>query len=313
MISDTRRAASALGGEVVGRDEILCPGPGHGPRDRSLSVRISASSPDGFMTHSFAGDGWRECRDHVRRLFGIERERGPAPRAAVEALRRAPDPKPQDDERRARDLSTAAALVAAMRPVRGTPGESYLREVRHIDTSAVADVLERTDAIGWHPAVYFNEPDHPMHGRRLGCIVGVMTDVKTAQPSGAISRTYLSPDGTKVGKAKTLGAPTGIARLSPDDEVLGGLFLAEGFETALTAMALGLRPTWATGGTAEMARFPVPPGIECLTIIADHDPRGGGEKAARAVEATWRKAGREVRIFRSEQIGDLNDTIGRAS
>jgi len=34
---DVRAAARALGGDVVGRDQILCPGPGHSPRDRSLA------------------------------------------------------------------------------------------------------------------------------------------------------------------------------------------------------------------------------------------------------------------------------------
>ena len=199
-----------------------------------------------------------------------------------------------------------------MRPVRGTPGERYLRETRRINTEGIADVLERADAIGWHPSVYFHGPGHELHRQRLGCIISVMTDPLTAKPTGAISRTYLN-EGRKIGKAKTLGFPTGIIRLSEDANVLGGLFIAEGLETALTAMALGLRPIWATGSTGEMARFPILPGIEALTIVADHDAKGGGEKAARAVEAAWRGIGREVRIFRSEQIGDLNDAISETA
>ena len=83
---------------------------------------------------------------------------------------------------------------------------------------AIRDILERTDAIGWHPEVFFNEPGHPLHGQLLGCIVGVMTDPATAAPTGAISRTYVH-EGHKIGKAKTLGSPAGIIRLSPDDEV----------------------------------------------------------------------------------------------
>jgi hypothetical protein len=200
-----------------------------------------------------------------------------------------------------------------MRPVRGTPGEAYLRETRRVETDAIADVLERMDAIGWHPRVYFNQPGHPVHGQRLGCIIGVMTAPVTAGRTGAISRTYIS-EGHKVAKAKTLGGPSGIIRLSLDEDVLEGLHLAEGLETALTAMALGLRPIWATGSSGKMARFPLLNGIGTLTILADHDPKGAGEKAARAIEATWRSAGREVRIFRSDQLGDLNDAIlGRPS
>jgi putative DNA primase/helicase len=65
--SDLRAAARALGGEVAG-GEILCPGPSHGPRDRSLSVKLSASAPDGFLVHSFAGDPWQDCRGRNRAL-----------------------------------------------------------------------------------------------------------------------------------------------------------------------------------------------------------------------------------------------------
>ena len=48
-----RTAAIALCGDVVGRESVLCPGPGHSPKDRSLSVRLT---PDGPVVHSFAGD-----------------------------------------------------------------------------------------------------------------------------------------------------------------------------------------------------------------------------------------------------------------
>jgi hypothetical protein len=63
---DPADIARALGGERSGRDTILCPGPGHSPRDRSLSVRLDPRAPDGFLIYSHAGDDWRECRDYVR-------------------------------------------------------------------------------------------------------------------------------------------------------------------------------------------------------------------------------------------------------
>jgi hypothetical protein len=136
-----------------------------------------------------------------------------------------------------------------------------------------------------------------------------MTDAVTARPTGAISRTYIGSDGTKVEKAKTLGTPAGIVRLTPDEEVLEGLFLAEGLETALAAMAIGLRPMWSTGSTSLMRSFPVLPGIEALTIIADHDASGAGEAAAQEAASRWRAAGCEARILRPRALGDLNDMI----
>ena len=204
-------------------------------------------------------------------------------------------------------------IVRELVSVRGTPGERYLAEVRKIDIDAIADVLERTDAIGWHPSVMFREQGHALHGRRLGCLVGVMSDPISAMPTGAISRTYLTPDLAKIGKAKTLGRPAGVIRLDPDDEVLGGLHLAEGIETGLTAMSWGLRPTWATGSTALMSKFPVLSGVECLNPIVDHDRNGAGETAAREAEARWRPAGREVRLLRSDAHGDLNDVLKEAA
>jgi hypothetical protein len=53
----------------------------------------------------------------------------------------------------ARAAPSAAAHIRETRPVRGTPGERYFRSSRRIDTGAVADVLERTDAIGWQTRI----------------------------------------------------------------------------------------------------------------------------------------------------------------
>jgi putative DNA primase/helicase len=58
-----------------------------------------------------------------------------------------------------------------------------------------------------------------------------------------------------------------------------------------------------------MADFPILNGIEALTIIADNDKSGDGEKAARKAEARWLAAGREIRLLRSDDYGDLNDII----
>ncbi len=224
---------------------------------------------------------------------------------------RKPAGRAGDDEARRlkRDLASAARIASAIVPLFGTPGETYLRDIRKIDVAAIEDVMSRTDAIGWHPGVYFNEPGHALNGQRLGSIIGVMTDSVTAQPTGAISRIYLGPDLMKIGKAKTLGAPMGIIRLSPDDEVLEGLWIAEGLETALAGMAIGLRPIWSTGSSGLMASFPVLSGIEALTVVVDHDLNGAGERAAREVEARWLAAGKEVRLKMSDALGDLNDAL----
>ena len=95
-----------------------------------------------------------------------------------------------------------------------------------------------------------------------------------------------------------MGGGGGIIRLSPDEDVLQGLTLAEGLETELAALSIGLRPVWSTGSNTNMAKFPLLAGVESLTILADHDAAGAGERAAREVEARWRAAGTEVRILK---------------
>jgi hypothetical protein len=66
---DLRQVAAALGGDVS-KDQVLAPGPGHSPADRSLSVKLSTDAPDGFIVHSFAGDDPIICRDYVREKCG---------------------------------------------------------------------------------------------------------------------------------------------------------------------------------------------------------------------------------------------------
>ncbi len=125
-------------------------------------------------------------------------------RDAVKDLSGAPivEEDPGEAARRARKWAFCRAVieetVSGLRPILGSPGETYLRDERAIDTSlpAIRRALETIAAVGWHPSVYFSqkdpdEPFHELHGRRLGCIVGMMTDPATGERLGPISRTYL--------------------------------------------------------------------------------------------------------------------------
>jgi hypothetical protein len=216
-------------------------------------------------------------------------------------------------EMRGRQPFDAAASIKSILPdlssVLDSPGERYLREERKIDLGPTEDLLASKHAIGWHPEVLFNDPGHSLHRRCIGCIVGIMTDPLTGEPTGSISRTYIDSNGRKVGKAKSLGQGGGIIRLSLDEDVQQGLFLAEGIETALAAASIGLRPIWSTGSNTRMAAFPLLPGVESLGILADHDAAGAGERGARDVDARWRAAGIEVRILMWEKLGDINDAL----
>jgi hypothetical protein len=137
---DARAIAAALGGQVAGINTILCPGPGHSPRDRSLAVQITPNAPDGFLVFSHAGDDWRKCRDYVRQRLGL-----PAWQPGDGRQRRVPDqyvakwdlsaiesemediPPPWTEDELARIAGAQRLWNESVDP-RGTLAETYLRE-----------------------------------------------------------------------------------------------------------------------------------------------------------------------------------------
>ena len=214
-----------------------------------------------------------------------------------------------------------AKILARLQPVAGTPGEAYLRDVRRIDVDhwAIQRALEDVETLGWCERTYFRQDGHELNGRWLGAIIAILTDPVSGERTGGITRTYLYDDGNKVCRAKSLGGVgrLGIIRLSPDDEVGTGLHGCEGIESALSAMMMGFLPMWAFGSTTTMEDFPVLAGVECLTIVADHDivdaaARETGQRAAHKVCRRWADDGREAVIKTPKRPGeDANDIIKR--
>jgi hypothetical protein len=60
--------ARLLGGEVRG-DAVVCPGPGHSPKDRSLSVKVGKDGEPICFSH--CGDDPFVCKDFARSLLGF--------------------------------------------------------------------------------------------------------------------------------------------------------------------------------------------------------------------------------------------------
>ena len=168
---DARSVARALGGNVVGRDQIAAPGPGHSKRDRSLSVRLSATAPDGFLVNSHAGDDFAQCRDHVKERLGIPPGIASPPRSAPAiAFTFA---KPEHDDR----TDSALKVWAEGVDPRGTPAETYLRSRRlELDDAVSGEVLR------WHS--------------RLRAMLALFRNIETNEPQ-AISRTFLDHRGQK--------------------------------------------------------------------------------------------------------------------
>jgi hypothetical protein len=289
---DLRTIARALGGEVV-NGQVLAPGPNHTPKDRSMSVRLSANSPDGFLVFSHCGDDFRDCRDHVRERLGLppdgwKRDNPPSPRS-IAAPARAPVPDLKTIEEDAERTESALTFWKASGDPRGTLGETYLAS-RGLDLPAdmAGEVLR------WN--------------RRANCLVALFRNVHTGEPQ-AVTRIYVDTTGRKLGR-KFLGPVAAAAvMLDPFENVSYGLFVGEGVETCMAGRQMAFRPAWALGSAGAIERLPLFAGVDALTVFAETDDSGANARAIEAVGRRWRAARREVYVVTPEIGGDMNDAL----
>jgi putative DNA primase/helicase len=310
-----RDLARALGGEVSGR-QVLAPGPGHSPRDRSLAVSLSSSAPDGLLVFSHCGDDWRLCREHVGERLGLARRRpDAAARVAHTLSARLPihtsSTDRDNDADNAARTRRALAIWSDTADPRGTPVWRHLAA----RGTALGELHSRIHAVlRWHPHCPWGTG-----GARHGCMVALWTDVVSGEPR-AIHRTAIDDAGAKIGR-KTLGPNAGcVIRLWPDEEVGRGLVIGEGIETTLAAATriqhrgTLLTPAWAVGDAGHLVKFPVLPGIEALTVLVDHDENGRGQRATAECARRWTAAGREVTQLIPRIPGeDFADVVGEPS
>jgi hypothetical protein len=206
--------------------------------------------------------------------------------------------------RAAEPASTHARRLAAERlwteavEAAGTPVVRYLASRGlHLPTDA---------PIRFHPACPRTGEDG---FERLPAMVALMTDPASGKPCG-VHRSFLAADGSgkAEGKAKMMLGGAGVVRLVPDAEVGTSLGLAEGIETSLAVMqGFGWRPVWAAASAGGIARFPVLPGIEALTIFADADDGGAGMRAAEACGERWSAMARLVTLYEAPAGMDFDD------
>jgi putative DNA primase/helicase len=298
MRLDPRTVARALGGTASGR-RVMAPGPGHSRADRSLSIILEPTAPDGFGCHSFADDDWRVCRDYVRRALGLGawEPRRSAPRRQPRAVARG-------DDGAGERIAAALRIWREARDPRGTLAEHYLMTSRNkllLGDDVAGDVIR------YHPRLWFA-------GGYVGGMVALHRDIHTDEPCG-IHRTFLDAAGRKLDR-KMLGRARGAAvKLDTDASVSLGLHIGEGIETCLAARLFGFRPVWALGSagnttgriTTGIAAFPVLSGIEVLSILGETDDRGTNARAAQACAERWERAGREAYWIDPQTFGDMND------
>ena len=174
-------------------------------------------------------------KDAGRRRDASRRPKRSRREGAREAQRRR-----EEAEDRARKEMSAARIVARLQPVAGTPGETYLRDVRRIDVShwAIRRALEDVETLGWCERTYFSKQDpqkplHELNGQYLGAIVAILTDPVTGERTGGISRTYHPPGPARSARRCRSAASDGwgSSACRQTTRCWSGLHISEGIET----------------------------------------------------------------------------------
>jgi hypothetical protein len=281
-VIDPQDAAKRLGGEARG-PSINCPGPGHSRHDRSLHVTISPLAPDGFTVKSFGGNDWQECKDHVRRELGLP-EFG-SRRSSVPVDREAQARKRAEAQVRAatedeQQIGKARWLWGQSQPIRGTAADHYLRGARKI--TVVPPTARFVPASDRYPPSLIVAYGVPKEGFDLGAYDPLLS---SAVQAVHVTRLLHDGSGREPGAKKMLGRPGEwpVALIPPNDR--GELVVAEGVETALSFVHLGVG-IWAAGSKD---RLPViapaiaaVAGVRTVTISPDEDdPAVVGGKTSR--------------------------------
>jgi putative DNA primase/helicase len=125
----------------------------------------------------------------------------------------------------------------------------------------------------------------------------------------AIHRTFLARDGqgkAPIEPAKMMFGPCrgGAVRLGP---VGDRLMIAEGIETALSAMQATAQTAWAALSTSGLRTLELPADVHNVVVLADGDEPG--EAAAHDAALRWKREGRRVRIAHPPRGFDFNDVL----
>ena len=299
---DLRHIARLLGGTVSGPNQIVCPGPGHTRPDRSLSVTfVGADEP---IVHSFAGDDWRACKDHVARLLGLPEWR---PSQDFEEQRRRQEAKrtlraKTEAETEAKNTRVARLIWNRGVDPRGTAAELYLKSRGLTLTDEACARFDST---------------RPLHGMstltirtiRPGgirpCSRPSVPSRPTRSPASIVSASTGRACGRKT-RRMMLGPVAGSA-VKLADVPDGVLAVGEGIETCMAANALGFGPAWALGSAGAIATLPVLEDIRKLILLGENDD--ASRKATDDCAQRWLRAGREVELVEPEVGKDLNDEL----
>lgn len=125
--------------------------------------------------------------------------------------------------------------------------------------------------------------------------------------------TYLTPGGEKAAVPKVRKfypgkiPQGGAVRLAPSAETMG---VAEGIETALSAMQMFEVPVWATLSAIGMTKWEPPETVRNVLIFGDSDEKFAGHHAAYALAYRLVCKGLHVEVRMPQEVGtDWNDVL----
>lgn len=278
-----RKIVEALEG-TWSRSRGMCCCPAHADRTPSLSITLGKRA---ILVHCFAGctneavmQGLAKVGVRISDLFD----------GKGEAI--TPTPREEIADRNALRLWRDAAILA------DSPAAQYLAG-RAITTSSPDLRFLRRTPLGPKGAVRFLP----------AMVAAVRNDVGVL----ALHRTFLDPAGQGLARfdqpKRALGSlGSGAVRLAfPRGGRLG---LAEGIETALSAMQLFGIPCWATLGNERFGLVTIPESVRELHLFVDND--AGGLLADERAREAYACEGRRIATRRPERSDDdWNDVAMR--
>jgi putative DNA primase/helicase len=299
-ILDALTIATAVGGRKRGRAFWACC-PAHA--ERTPSLELQDTSDGRVLWHCFAGCSQEAVGEALKRL-GLYPGRGePINHEGLERrhLKRIRQQAEKDHKRlmRARSIWHQAKADQF-----GGLVERYLVE-RGISLERPATLRS---GLVWHPEERrkLAAMVAPICGsdRKLQAVHATFIERRS---DGAALKADLDPAKVIYGLA-SCGAVR-LASSTPGNP----LGLAEGIETALSAMQLFGLPVWAAAFGGNLGRIVVPADVSEIVIFADRDRSGAGQWAAAEAARAYAAQGFRTRVELPSQGKDFNDALVRSA
>lgn len=278
-----RKIVEALSG-TWSRSRGMCCCPAHADRTPSLSITLGKRA---ILVHCFAGctneaviDGMAKLGVRIADLFD-----GTGGPIKFQPCREIAD-------------RNALRLWREASPLAGSPAERYL---------LARGITIGSSDLRFHPRM----PLGPKGSVRF--LPAMVAAVRNDAGILALHRTFLDIERDRLGKfeqpKRALGSPgSGAVRLA--DPLAGRLGLAEGNESALSAVQMFGIPCWATLGNERFGLVTIPESVRELYLFVDND--AGGLLAEERAREAYEREDRRIVTRRPERDGeDWNDVLMR--